>query len=149
LALFGELGTGKTSLIKGIAEGMDVDQTAVSSPTFALIHEYQGRLRLIHTDLYRLITAQLDDIGLSDYLDDDTVNAIEWADRWGKSLPSDRLEMHLSHRTTTTRRAIFRANGPLAHRLLMMLRSRLSRSRPTREPRQTRVQLPRPRRISH
>ena len=64
MALFGELGTGKTSLIKGIAEGMDVDQTAVSSPTFALIHEYQGRLRLIHTDLYRLITAQLDDIGL-------------------------------------------------------------------------------------
>lgn len=149
MALFGELGTGKTSLTKGIAAGMNVDPTAVSSPTFALIHEYPGRLRLIHTDLYRLIPAQLDDIGLSDYLDDHTIIAIEWADRWGKDLPSDRLEVHLSHRTTTTRRAIFRANGPIACRLLTALRSRLPKSRPTREPGKTRVQLPRPRRTPH
>lgn len=149
MALFGELGTGKTSLVKGLAEGMNVDPTAVSSPTFALIHEYQGRLRLIHTDLYRLIPAQLDDIGLSDYIDGHTVTAIEWAERWGEGLPSDRLDIRLSHRTSSTRRAIFSASGPLACRLLTALRSRLSKGRPTREPRQTRVQLPRPRRTSH
>ena len=149
MALFGELGTGKTSVTKGIAEGMNVAPSIVSSPTFALIHEYQGRLRFVHTDLYRLSAAQLDDIGLDEYLEDRTVIAIEWADRWGKDLPSDRLEIHLSHRTTNTRQAIFRANGPLASRLLTVLRSRLPNSGPTRAPGKTRVQLPRPRRTSH
>ena len=64
IALFGELGTGKTSLVRGIAEGLRAEPTAVSSPTFTLIHEYHGRLRLIHTDLYRLTASQLEDTGL-------------------------------------------------------------------------------------
>ena len=67
VALFGELGTGKTSLVRGIAEGLCAEPTAVSSPTFTLVHEYRGRLRLIHTDLYRLVASQLEDTGLSDY----------------------------------------------------------------------------------
>ena len=73
LALFGELGTGKTSLVRGIAEGLLAEPTAVSSPTFTLIHEYRGRLRLIHTDLYHLTAVQLEDTGLTDYLDGHTV----------------------------------------------------------------------------
>lgn len=146
MALFGDLGTGKTSLVRGIAEGLLAEPTAVSSPTFTLIHEYQGRLRLIHADLYRLTAAQLDDTGLSDYLDGHTVTAIEWADRWGAGLPPDRLEIHLSHCPAATRRAILIANGRSACRLLAALRSRRSKSLPTREPQQTRVQLPRSRR---
>ena len=148
VALFGELGTGKTSLVRGIAEGLCAEPTAVSSPTFTLVHEYRGRLRLIHTDLYRLTASQLEDTGLSDYLDGHTVTAIEWADRWGEGLPSDRLEIHLSHRPTATRRAILTASGLSACRLLATLRAHLSKSRPTREPRQTRVQLPRSRRAA-
>lgn len=98
MALFGEMGTGKTSLVRGIAEGLHAEPTAVSSPTFTLIHEYRGRLPLIHTDLYRLTAAQLDNTGLGDYLDGHGVMAIEWAERWGAGLPIDRLEIHLTHR---------------------------------------------------
>ncbi len=148
MALFGELGTGKTSLVKGIAEGLLAEPTAVSSPTFTLIHEYRGRLRLVHTDLYRLTASQLADTGLSDYLDDHSVTVIEWADRCGNDLPPDRLEVRLSHDTPGTRRAILTAGGLSAGRLLAALRSRMSNGRPTGAPRQTRVQLSRPRRAS-
>ncbi|MBK9112270.1 MAG: tRNA (adenosine(37)-N6)-threonylcarbamoyltransferase complex ATPase subunit type 1 TsaE [Nitrospira sp.] len=149
LALFGELGAGKTSLVKGIADGLLAEPTDVSSPTFTLIHEYRGRLPLVHSDLYRLTAAQLEDTGLNDYLDGHTVTAIEWADRWGDGLPSDRLDVHLSHRPPAARRAILTARGPAARRLLDALRSRLSANRPTRAAQQTRVQLSRPRRASH
>lgn len=149
MALFGELGTGKTSLVRGIADGLFAEPTAVSSPTFTLIHKYRGRLPLVHTDLYRLTATQLEDTGLNDYLDGYTVTAIEWADRWGEGLPPERLEVHLAHRPTATRRAILIAHGASACRLLATLRSRLSKHSSTREPRQTRVQSSRLRRASH
>lgn len=148
VALFGDLGTGKTSMVRAMAEGLLADPTAVSSPTFTLIHEYKGRLRLIHADLYRLTAAQLNDTGLSDYLDGHTITAIEWADRWGVGLPPDRLDIHLSHGPTATRRAILTATGPSASRLLAAVRTRLSKNSPAREPQTTRVQLPRSRRAS-
>ena len=148
VALFGDLGTGKTWLVRAMAEGLLADPTAVSSPTFTLIHEYQGRLRLIHADLYRLTAAQLNNTGLSDYLDGHTITAIEWADRWNVGLPPDRLDIHLSHGPTATRRATLTATGPSAARLLAAVRIRLSKNAPTREPQPTRVQLPRPRRAS-
>ena len=149
VALFGELGTGKTSLVKGIADGLLAEPASVSSPTFTLIHEYRGRLPLIHTDLYRLSAVQLEDTGLRDYLDGHSVMVIEWAERWGEGLPPDRLEVHLFHRPPASRRAILTARGLLASRLLAALRSRLSKHRPTREPRQTSVQSTGPRRASH
>ena len=132
-----------------VADGLLAEPTDVSSPTFTLIHEYRGRLPLVHSDLYRLTAAQLEDTGLNDYLDGHTVTAIEWADRWGDGLPSDRLDVHLSHRPPAARRAILTARGPAARRLLDALRSRLSANRPTRAAQQTRVQLNRPRRASH
>ena len=141
MALFGELGTGKTSLVRGIAEGLLAEPTAVSSPTFTLIHEYRGRLRFIHADLYRLTASQLEDTGLSDYLDGHAVTAIEWADRWGTGLPPERLDIRFSHHPHATRRAILVANGHSACRLLAVLRT-LFKHRPTRVPRQTGVQLP-------
>ena len=134
------MGTGKTSLVRGMADGLGAEPTAVSSPTFTLIHEYRGRLPLIHTDLYRLTAAQLDNTGLGDYVDGHTVIAIEWAERWGAGLPADRLEVHLTHRTPSARAAVLTPCGPSASRLLLALRSRLSTRRPTRVVRQTRVQ---------
>ena len=148
LALFGAIGTGKTSLVRGVAKGLLAEPTEVSSPTFTLIHEYRGRLRLIHTDLYRLTAPQLENTGLDDYLDGHTVTAIEWADRWGSGLPPDRLDIHLSHRLPITRRATLMASGPSACRLLAELRNLILKRRPTGEPRQTGVQLPRSRRTS-
>ncbi len=140
MALFGEMGTGKTSLVRGIADGLNAEPTAVSSPTFTLIHEYRGRLPLIHTDLYRLTAAQLDNTGLGDYVDGHAILAIEWAERWGAGLPIDRLEIHLTHRPPSARQTLLTARGPSASRLLLALRSRMAMRRPTRVVSQTRVQ---------
>lgn len=119
LALIGELGAGKTALVRGIATGLDAPPASVSSPTFVLIHEYRGRIPLIHADLYRLRTqAEVEAIGLQDYFTDQTVTAIEWADRFPTLLPNDRLEVHLSHRSPTTRTAQLTAHGPRSISLL-------------------------------
>lgn len=96
LALVGELGAGKTQLAKGVAEGLDIS-TVVNSPTFVLMNEHVGRLRLFHVDAYRL-----DDpgdalaAGLLDEREADGVVVIEWADRLAGWLPEDRLEIALA-----------------------------------------------------
>jgi tRNA threonylcarbamoyladenosine biosynthesis protein TsaE len=82
IGLTGDLGAGKTQLVKGIARGLDI-ATRVHSPTFTLVNEYDGgRLRLFHLDLYRLETPeQILSAGLLDYLQPDGVTVIEWAER--------------------------------------------------------------------
>jgi len=79
--LTGPLGAGKTAFVRGLAEGLDCDPSAVSSPTFAIVQEYRGRVTLEHVDLYRLSAAEVDDLGLDD-LFEGAVAAIEWPDRW-------------------------------------------------------------------
>lgn len=83
VALSGELGAGKTQLVKGIARGMNIT-TRVHSPTFTLVNVYPGgRLALFHLDLYRLETQQqILSAGLEEYLKPDGVTVIEWAERW-------------------------------------------------------------------
>ena len=83
VALTGDLGSGKTCLVQGLARGLGVpDEYPVTSPTYTLINEYPGRLKLFHVDLYRLDNpVECDDIGLYDILDSGDVVAIEWADR--------------------------------------------------------------------
>jgi len=123
VALYGDLGTGKTVLVRGIAAGLDVPPRAVSSPTFVLIHEYPGRLPLAHADLYRLDTpGQLQHVGLSEYLDGRTVVVIEWADKTGGDLPLDRLEAHLAHRGPTSREILLKATGVQSRKLLTRIR---------------------------
>ena len=89
IALVGELGSGKTWFTKGLALGLGVDEeTVVTSPSFALLNEYNGRYAFYHIDAYRL--EKLDDFflaGLEEYLYGDGVVAIEWADRWPEALP--------------------------------------------------------------
>lgn len=93
LALIGPLGAGKTQLAKGVAEGLDVT-SVVNSPTFVLMNEHAGRLRLFHVDAYRL-----DDpdealaLGLFDERQGDGVTVVEWADRLDGWLPRDRLDL--------------------------------------------------------
>ena len=83
LGLCGTLGSGKTTLVRGIAEGLDAEPARVTSPTFVLIHEYHGRLPLIHADLYRLGSeTEVVAIGLDEYFNETTVAAIEWADKF-------------------------------------------------------------------
>jgi tRNA threonylcarbamoyladenosine biosynthesis protein TsaE len=119
LALIGALGAGKTTLIRGIASGLQVPPASVSSPTFVFIHEYHGRLPLIHVDLYRLrAETEADSIGLDAYLTGQAVTAIEWADRFPAILPADRLEIRLIHQSPTVRKAELQAYGTEALALL-------------------------------
>lgn len=89
IALRGQLGAGKTVLVRGIVEGLGIsDSRVVSSPTFVLVHEYPCRVPVYHLDLYRLTApdAELAELGLSEMLEDGVV-LIEWADKADKALP--------------------------------------------------------------
>jgi len=91
IALCGDLGAGKTQLVKGLARGLGIT-ARVQSPTFALINSYaEGRLPLFHLDLYRLDTPQqVVAAGLEEYLNSTGVAVIEWAERWFVSRPDSR-----------------------------------------------------------
>ena len=88
LLLSGDLGSGKTTFVRGLAEGLGIDPGDVSSPTFTLLHEYRGgRLTLYHADLYRLDKTATDDLGLEETGVRDGVLAIEWPDRLSHDIP--------------------------------------------------------------
>ena len=85
--LFGDLGAGKTTFVRGLAEGLGVDPEQVSSPTFTLVHEYRGSaMTLFHADLYRLDRVATEDLGLDEIGVKGGVLAIEWPDRLGHEL---------------------------------------------------------------
>jgi tRNA threonylcarbamoyladenosine biosynthesis protein TsaE len=98
LSLEGPLGAGKTTFVKGLAEGLGCGAGEVSSPTFTLVHEYpNGRFPFIHLDLYRLDEPQeLATLGLDDLLTGQTVAAIEWGDKFPESLPPGTLRFVFS-----------------------------------------------------
>ena len=82
ILLHGDLGTGKTAFVRGLATGLGIDPDQVTSPTFTLVHEYRGgRLPIVHVDLYRLGEIDLDRVGLDEALARDGIVAIEWAER--------------------------------------------------------------------
>ncbi len=91
IALCGDLGAGKTQLVKGLARGLGIT-TRVQSPTFALVNSYPGgRIPLFHLDLYRLDTPELVlAAGLEEYLHPQGVSVIEWAERWFTRKPQSR-----------------------------------------------------------
>ena len=96
--LVGNLGAGKTTLTKGIAEGLGAaTRDEVTSPTFTLIHEYSDSL--YHIDLYRLETpAEVASLGLDDLFDRDAIILIEWGERFPQLMPRDRIEIRLTAR---------------------------------------------------
>jgi tRNA threonylcarbamoyladenosine biosynthesis protein TsaE len=95
IALHGELGSGKTCLTQGIANGLHVPKDFyITSPSYTLVNEYPGRIRLFHMDLYRMgDISELDDIGFHEILAVDGVVVIEWADKFPSALPKERLDL--------------------------------------------------------
>jgi tRNA threonylcarbamoyladenosine biosynthesis protein TsaE len=119
IALVGELGAGKTQLAKGVAEGLGVS-TVVNSPTFVLMNEHAGRLRLYHVDAYRLAEPEEGaDAGLIDERQADGVVVVEWADRLDGWLPADRLEISITghHPDPSARTLRWTARGDAHARL--------------------------------
>ena len=95
LVLAGDLGTGKTAFAQGFARGLGVDEP-VTSPAFILVRTYEGRLPLIHLDVYRLEQMQeLVDLGIAELLDEGGVTLVEWGDAVTPALPADFLEVRL------------------------------------------------------
>lgn len=88
IAMFGGMGMGKTAFTRGLAEGLGIDPKNVSSPTFAIVHEYSGERTLFHFDMYRI--ESWDDLystGFFDYLDSSGVIAVEWSENIENALP--------------------------------------------------------------
>jgi len=96
IALAGELGSGKTTLVQGIARGLGIEDQVVS-PTFTLVREYRGRLHLAHVDVYRLERHQdVLDLGLEEIGDGEGVVVVEWGDAIDALLPADRLDVAIA-----------------------------------------------------
>ncbi len=97
ICLNGDLGAGKTTLTKSIGRGLGVDDY-ITSPTFTLINEYEGRLSLYHFDVYRLENVDdLYDLGFDEYFYGKGVSIVEWADKIEKFLPKDRLVLDIEN----------------------------------------------------
>ncbi len=99
IALWGELGAGKTTLVRGIAKGLGIAPRDVTSPTFIIVHEHEGgRLPLFHIDLYRVSPADVASTGWQEALAGGGVTAIEWPDRVERLLPTDRIDVRIDPR---------------------------------------------------
>lgn len=95
IAYFGPMGMGKTAFTHGLAEGMGIDEKIVSSPTFALVHEYRGETdTLYHFDMFRISTwDDLYSTGYFDYLDAGEILAVEWSENIENALPEDCIKV--------------------------------------------------------
>ena len=127
LALNGELGSGKTAFVQGLARGLEVSENYyITSPTFTLINEYPGRYPLFHVDLYRIeYISELEEIGLDEVLYQDAIVAIEWADK----LPEGSLLHHLKFQfkiiSETSRQIDIFAYGHAERNLLKAFEKRI------------------------
>jgi len=94
IALFGELGAGKTVFIKGLAKGLGIDDV-IKSPTFVLMRSYSGRMNLHHIDLYRIKKGE-EFLPFEETLMDEGITAIEWAERAKNFLPEKRIDVEIT-----------------------------------------------------
>jgi tRNA threonylcarbamoyladenosine biosynthesis protein TsaE len=116
--LIGNLGAGKTTLAKGIIQGLGAAEAEeVASPTFTLIHEYGSRV--YHIDLYRLETeAEVATLGLDEIFDREAVVLIEWGERFPSLMPTDRIEIRLKAEGDDTRTIALSGLSPIAENAL-------------------------------
>ncbi len=122
LLLTGGLGVGKTCLAQGIAWGLGIHEY-LRSPTFVLVAELQGRLKLYHMDLYRLDNpAEVPELGLDEYFSGDGVCVVEWAEKAHDVLPSRHLLVHMARVSENERRLLLTAHNSRYEELLRQLK---------------------------
>jgi len=122
IGLVGELGTGKTCFVKGLAQGLGIAEEEVYSPSFTLIAEhYQGRLPLFHIDLYRLGGREIGELGLEEYLYGQGVAVVEWFDYLPAGVVEEYLRVTLWYGAGEERRIVLEAVGERYRRLMEAL----------------------------
>lgn len=111
ICLWGDLGSGKTTLTQGICRGLQSKEAAVS-PSYGLIHEYKGVYDIYHLDLYRLDnSAQAEEIGITEYLYGQGISILEWPERIRDILPAQRLDIYITRLDQLTRKIEARTSG--------------------------------------
>ena len=115
ITLAGTLGAGKTALTQFIGRGLGIDpRIYITSPTFSLLHEYQGRIPLYHMDLYRLGSEEeIESLGFPEYFYGHGLTVIEWPERLGSLMPAERLHVELVISGENSRTAHLDAHGEL------------------------------------
>ena len=104
IAMYGDLGAGKTAVVRGMARGMGLD-CRVSSPTFTIVNEYLGERELIHFDMYRLSSGdELFDIGWEDYISRGAVCAVEWSENVEDAFYGDEIKLSIEKLSDTERK---------------------------------------------
>lgn len=122
IALVGDLGAGKTRFVRAVCAGLGIDEADVTSPTFVLIQEYDGRWPVYHFDTYRL--RDLDEfleLGPEEYFDSDGICMVEWADRVAEALPADHLRVEIAITGETSRCFTATSSGPVSNSVLNRL----------------------------
>jgi len=122
VALYGELGSGKTVFAQGVCEGLEVKEY-VTSPSFTLIHEYEGYVRVFHFDFYRLESRQeVEALDMDRYFEAGGISIIEWAERGEAVLPEERISVTLDRVVKDKRfvigKRLIRFSGPRGRGLL-------------------------------
>lgn len=107
IALYGDLGAGKTAFTRGLADGLDIKEQ-ITSPTFTLLKTYDsGVMPLYHFDMYRINSnEELDGIGFFDYAQSDGLCVVEWAERVKEDLPTDRFDIYIGYTENEDERTI-------------------------------------------
>jgi tRNA threonylcarbamoyladenosine biosynthesis protein TsaE len=126
VGLTGDLGTGKTCFVRGMAEGLEVGKEAwIRSPTFTLINEYQGRLPIYHIDLYRVGGGEeMEGLNLREYLYSDGVSVVEWFEHFPADAVEEYLELKLAHAGANKRQLTFTPHGLRYEDIIERLRNR-------------------------
>ncbi len=123
ICLFGDLGAGKTTFVKGMAKAFKIDPKTVSSPTFVFLNIYKGKLPLYHFDLYRVEDIEdLGGIGYDEFLYGEGVALVEWADKLGELMPKEYLSIEICHKGADTRDLKINAVGEKYDKLIKGLK---------------------------
>jgi tRNA threonylcarbamoyladenosine biosynthesis protein TsaE len=103
VCLYGDLGAGKTTMVKGIASAFHINERDITSASFTIIAEYNVSVPFYHIDLYRLTPDEVPELGLRDYLGADSIAVIEWAERAEGEIPEQSVRVMLDHKEDDTR----------------------------------------------